>query len=293
MDYESFIKTKVMQDSYYGFEVSKDLLNKNLFDFQRDICHWSLRKGRSALWLDCGLGKTILQLEWANQVYLKTKKNILILAPLAVSKQTKREGVKFGIKVNICRSQSDVISGINITNYEMLHKFKASKFVGIVLDESSIIKSFTGKFRNQLIELFESTPYKLCCTATPSPNDYMELGNHAEFLGVMTRTEMLSMFFVHDGGETSKWRLKGHAESEFWKWLCSWAVYMRKPSDLGYDDNGFVLPELKTHEIILDSDYKIGSGFFGRKAITLSDRREARKKSLNSRIEKIASLILK
>ena len=214
MNYEEFIKSKTIEFKNYGFDISKESLNPMLFDFQKDIVRWALKKGRAAIFADCGLGKTPMQLEWANQIYKREGGKILILAPLAVATQTQREGEKFHIPVNICESQADVKEGINITNYEKLEKFVANEFIGVVLDESSILKSFTGKVRNTIIDNFRHTPYKLACTATPAPNDYMELGNHSEFLGVMTRSEMLSMYFVHDGGQTSKWRLKGHAEDK-------------------------------------------------------------------------------
>ena len=243
--YRKFLKDKEIVDFPSG--ISIDSISPKLFDFQRDITKWSLRRGRSCIFADCGLGKTAMQLEWAKHI----PGNVLILAPLAVSQQTVREGDKFDIEVKYVRNQKDVDSKITITNYEMLHNFDPGYYNGIVLDESSILKSYTGKFRNEIIEKFRNTPYKLACTATPAPNDFMELGNHAEFVGVMSRTEMLSMFFVHDGGDTQKWRLKGHAEEEFWKWICSWAVMIRKPSDLGYRDGDFILPELKIKDMVI------------------------------------------
>ena len=227
MNYNEFLKTKIEQFKPCGFDCEPS--NENLFDFQRAIVKIALKRGKSALFLDTGLGKTICQLSWADEVYKHTGKNVLILAPLAVSVQTKREGEKFGIDVNICRTQEDVKDGINITNYEMLEHFNADEFIGIVLDESSILKSFSGKTTKALIEKFRKTEYKLACSATPAPNDYEELGNHSEFLGVMTRTEMLATYFVHDGGNTSKWRLKGHAEEQFWHWVSSWASVMKTP----------------------------------------------------------------
>ena len=234
-EYENFIFNKSTSIISSGFDISKKELNKNLYEFQKDIVRWALKKGKAAIFADCGLGKTIMQLEWANKVYEHTGKNVLILAPLAVSTQTKMEGKTFGIDVNICESQSDVVPGINITNYEKLDKFVANEFGGIVLDESSILKSFTGKIRNQIIENFSHCPFRLACTATPAPNDYMELGNHAEFLGIMTRNEMLSMYFIHDGSDTSKWRLKGHADKIFWQWMASWCVFIDNPNSLGYE----------------------------------------------------------
>lgn len=222
IEYKEFLNNKKFILESSGFEIDKSELNPMLFEFQKDIVIWSLAKGRSAIMADCGLGKTPMQLEWANQVVKHTGGKVLILAPLAVASQTVNEGVKFGVKVNICESQEDVKQGINITNYEKLDHFIANEFIAVVLDESSILKSFTGKVRTSIIDNFANIPFKLACTATPAPNDYMELGNHSEFLGVMTRPEMLAMFFVHDGGETSKWRLKGHAETVFWQWMASW-----------------------------------------------------------------------
>lgn len=291
MKYVDFLINKVKCESSTGFETTFDI-NKKLYDFQSDVVRWAIKRGRAALFEDCGLGKGPQQLEWSSHIHKKTHGNILILAPLAVSKQTKREGDKFGIDVTICRSQKDVKKGINISNYEMLHKFDPHSFVGIVLDESSILKSFSGKIRNNIIESFEDTPFKLACTATPAPNDYMELGNHAEFLGVMTRSEMLAMFFVHDGGDTSKWRLKGHAEDAFWKWLCSWAVYIKKPSDLGYENKDFTLPELRIHEHIIktevsDSEYSL----FPIRAKTLNEHRKVRKETIGLKIEKCKEII--
>lgn len=205
MTYKDFIAGKAITVAAKGFDIPVSDLNPKLFNFQRDIVHWALGRGRAAIFADCGDGKTAMQLEWAEQIRRKTNGNVIIIAPLAVAAQTKREGEKFGISVNICDNQNDIREDmINITNYEKLGKFIAEKFIAVVLDESSILKSFSGKIRNQIISMFVKTPYKLACTATPAPNDYMELGNHSEFLGIMTRAEMLAMYFVHDGGETSK-----------------------------------------------------------------------------------------
>ena len=215
--------------------------------------------------------------------------DVLILAPLAVSQQTVSEGIKFGVSVKYCRHADEVETGITITNYEMLDHFDVSRFAGVVLDESSIIKHFDGKMRKQIIESFSETPYRLACTATPAPNDHMELGNHAEFVGAMTRSEMLSMFFVHDGGDTSKWRLKGHAESEFWKWVCSWAVMIRKPSDLGYDDGDFVLPPLSIEQISVEHAFK-GDFLFAMEAQTLQERIQARRESIGDRVKRCAEM---
>jgi hypothetical protein len=280
--YELFLESKIRKYEESGF--TTDEINPLLFDFQIDIVTWCLKKGKAAIFAGTGLGKTGMQLEWAKKVCEYTAGNVLILAPLAVSEQTVREGLKFGIEVNICREQSEIKPGINITNYEMLHKFDCDSFSGVVLDESSILKSFTGKVRTEIIEAFRDVPYRLACTATPSPNDYMELGNHAEFLNVMTRSQMLSMYFVHDGGETSKWRLKGHCQTAFWDWVASWSVMLSNPTDLGYENHFFDLPKLTIHEIIVDEEYPYAI------AKTLSERRDARKDTVDLRVSKAAEI---
>lgn len=291
MDYESFLCAKKTLAEPSGFECEIESINPMLFDWQRVLVRWALGKGRCAIFADCGLGKTPIQLVWADHVYRHTGIDVLILAPLAVSRQTKREGQKFSVEVNICRGQEDVKPGINIANYERLHRFDASKFGAVVLDESSIMKNFAGKTRNQIIDMFRSTPYKLCCTATPAPNDYPELGSHCEFLGVMTRSEMLSMFFINDTGDTGKWRLKGHvAENKFWEWLCSWAVMIRKPSDIGFDDGEFILPPLNIIEHRVKYDGPTYS-LFVEPARTLTERRQARKESLADRISAASEII--
>jgi SNF2 family DNA or RNA helicase len=290
-DYSDFIKRKQKYSDIDGLDISYDNLNQELFDWQKQLVRLALKKKRYALFEDCGLGKTFQQLEWAHQIHKATKANILILAPLAVSSQTKAEGEIFHIDVNICKTGGDIKPGINITNYERLHHFKADDFTAIVLDESSIIKNFAGEIKKQIIEMFKFTPYKLCCTATPSPNDYIELGNTAEFLGVMTRPEMLASYFINDSAKTGKWRLKGHVEDNiFWQWLSSWATMIRKPSDIGFDDNGFILPELKIKKHILDSGNK-DLTLFPMAATTLTDRLEARRSSLDIRCQRAASLV--
>ncbi len=288
MTYEEFLKNKQRTIKPTGFDCIP--VNEYQFDFQRAITGWALKKGKSAGFLDTGLGKTIIQLIWADEICKYSGGKILILAPLAVSKQTIKEGAKFGIKVNACRSHIDVMQGINITNYEMLHHFDIRDFIGIILDESSIIKSFSGKTTQQMIELFRHTPYKLPCTATPAPNDYEELGNHAEFLGVMSRTEMLATFFVHDSGDTAKWRLKGHAETEFWKWIASWAMVVKNPEDLGYDGSKYKLPKLNIQTHFIESP-NTENMFIALPAQTLDERREARKESLAGRVKKTAELV--
>lgn len=290
MEYKEFLQNKKAIDPDTGFTFDKAKLNDHLFDFQRDIVAWALKRGRACIFADCGLGKTIMQIEWAHRVNIHTEKPVLILAPLAVSTQTIAEGKKFGIDIRHLEEEREC--GIVITNYERLHKVTLSDYSGIVLDESSILKSYTGHIRTQVIDESRIIPFRLACTATPAPNDFMELGNHAEFVGSMLRTEMLSMFFVHDGGETQKWRLKGHARSEFWKWVCSWAVMIRKPSDLGYSDDNFHVPKLKTHSIIVSVDeYDCADGLlFRMPASSLQERQKERKLTVNDRAVESARL---
>lgn len=288
MEYQDFIKQKHHNFQASGFEPDK--LNSQLFDFQKDIARWSCRRGRSAIFAGCGLGKTPMQLAWAEQVCRETDQKVLILAPLAVSSQTKREGEKFGIAAKVAKTQDEADGWITITNYERLQHFNPDDFAGIILDESSILKSFTGSIRTEIIDSFRDTPYKLACTATPAPNDFMELGNHSEFVGAMTRTEMLSMFFVHDGGETQSWRLKGHAEKKYWEWLASWAVLLQRPGDLGYADDVFVLPELQIHTNFVQSG--ITDGYLIPLGVsTLDERRAARKESLRRRVDFVAAKV--
>ena len=290
MSYEDFLKSKELDIGSVGLDVEKDELHDTLFGFQRDIVKWALKRGKAAIFAGTGLGKTLMQLEWAKQIHERTKDNVLILAPLAVASQTAREGLKIDLTVHLVRQDEDVQSGINIANYEILHKLDLRKFNAIVLDESSILKNFTGKVRNQIIDEFKYYDYKLACTATPAPNDHMELGNHAEFLNIMTRTEMLAMFFVHDAGETQKWRLKGHAKDKFWEWVANWAVLVTKPSDLGYEDGAFDLPALNMHEVVIESDADDGH-LIPVQAETLSERRKARRESLEERCQKTADMV--
>jgi len=287
--YADFLRTKQSVSKASGFECGE--LHEKLFDFQRDIVRWALRQGRAAIFADCGLGKTFMQLEWAQKVYEHTDGQVLILAPLAVASQTVNEGKKLGVEVQYARTWGD--APIIVTNYEMLEHFKPSDFAGIVLDESSILKSFEGHFRNTIIESFSETPYRLACTATPAPNDHMELGNHSEFLGNLTRTEMLSTFFVHDGGDTAKWRIKGHAQNDFWKWVASWAVMLRNPFDLGYDGALFELPPIDyIHSVVAGSkDLCLPEHLFALPAQTLQERRSARAGSTNERVAEVARIV--
>lgn len=290
--YQNFLKKKQIIDQKSGFPVELSDLNNKLFDWQKTIVQWALMRGRAALFEDCGLGKTCQSLEWANQIHKKEKDSILIVAPLAVSEQTKQEGNKFDISVNICSNGKDVINGINITNYEKLHKFDPSKFIGIVLDESSILKNFAGSTRNEIIDMFGKTKYRLACTATPAPNDYIELGNHAEFLGIMSRSEMLATFFINDTGDTGTWRMKGHVRDNiFWKWLASWSIMITKPSDIGFEDGDFILPEIKYHQYIIPTKAKPKFGFFPEIARTMDERRNVRRDTVEIRCKAAANLI--
>lgn len=292
MEYQDFLQKKRLTVHATGFDSEKR--NPKLFEWQSDIVKWALRKGKCAIFADCGLGKTPMQIEWAQQVADRENKPVLLLAPLAVGKQTQREGVKFGVNVTVCRSQDDVRPGVNVTNYEMLTHFNADAFAGIVLDESSILKHQDSKTRTLLTESFMDTQYKLCCTATPAPNDFMELGSHSEFLGIMSHTEMLATFFIHDGGDTAKWRLKGHAEAKFFEWVAGWACCLTRPQDLGYEQAGYDLPELRIHEIQTTSNNLIDpTGQMRLVAATkqtLNERREARRDSLTDRVRAAARI---
>lgn len=284
MRYEEFLKSKEFKNDYRGFE--PDELNENLMDYQKAIVRWALRKGRCALFEDTGLGKTIQQLAYADAIVKHTNGKVIILAPLAVSKQTAKEADKFGILCQLAESDRDIDGpGIYITNYEKIHKFDTEQFVGVVLDESSILKSYSGMTTKELHDRFRRTPYRLCCTATPSPNDYTELGTTCEFLGVMPRTEMLSTFFINDmmGKNRIGWRLKKHAEKDFFRWMATWSIMIDNPSNLGFDGDKFILPELKIHHHILKSDVDDGY-LFPKIADTLNERRRARKKSAEDRV---------
>jgi hypothetical protein len=291
--YEDFVAGKRLLAPMAGISEPDDL-SPALFPFQSDIARWALRRGRAAIWADCGLGKSWMALEWSRSVAEHTRRPVLILTPLAVAQQFVREGSKMDTGVtHVCEAR-DVRDGINVCNYERLHKLDPSAFGGVVLDESSILKDYTSSTRNALIDSFSRTPFRLACTATPAPNDHMELGNHAEFLGVMSRTEMLSMFFVHDGGSTQDWRIKGHAQKDFWRWICSWAVAIRSPSDMGYEASRFVLPPLnvRQHVVSVGTDFARQQGsLFVVEARGLCEQREARKRSMADRVKLTAEIV--
>lgn len=291
MEYEEFILTKGVRAEPTGFHVELEELGDAMFDFQRVIVQWALQRGRAAIFADTGLGKTIMQTTWAEQVFQRTGHNVLILAPLCVAQQTVEEAAKFGIDIHYCRQQSQVKSGITITNYEMLEKFDASTFGAIVLDESSILKSHDSKTRQLICDTFEMTPYRLSCTATPSPNDYIELGNQAQFLGIMSQVEMLATFFTHDGGDTSKWRLKNHGIVRFWEWMSMWSICIRNPFDLGFDGARYILPSLNLHEHIVSGGELTEGNLFPVVAQSLTERRQAKKNSMADRMDKVMEIV--
>lgn len=290
MKYEEFIESKKISPIICGFDIDESQLNPSLADFQRAIVKWALKRGRAALFEDTGLGKTIQQLSWAHEVCKYTGGDVMVFAPLCVAQQTIREGEKFGINgINYCRDQDGVKHGINITNYEMMEKFDLSQFAGVVLDESSIIANRDGKTRNAIISQCAQVPYRLSCTATPSPNDFMELGNQVEFLGLMTMTEMLAMYFINDASDTGTWILKGHGKAKFWEWMATWAVCIRSPADIGFDGSKYILPELNMIEHIVQSECT--DQLFPDIAAGLMERNQARRESIDDRVEKCAAVV--
>lgn len=293
MNYQEFIDRKLASAIPTGLEPPFDL-PESLFPMQRDLVTWALKRGRAAIFADTGLGKSRMQVTWADQIHKTTGLDVMILAPLAVAQQTIAEGAQIGVRINRCRESHDVKPGINITNYDRIHKFDCKGFGAVVLDESSCIKHHTAKTLQLMMDLFAHCAYKLCATATPAPNDWTELGTHAEFLGVCSRAEMLAEYFVHDGGETQTWRLKGHARHIFWRWVASWGAMIRKPSDLGYDDAMYALPPLHVHDHLVGADedaIKTDGMLFALEASTMSERRDAKKASLDNRVSECAALV--
>jgi len=295
--YEEFLGTKKLIATPSGFEVGESAVSDSLFPFQRDIVRWAIRKGKAAIFADTGLGKTRMQLEWAKHVAEETGGNVLIFAPLAVAPQTKREGEKIGVRVHVAHGMGDIVPGINITNYAKIHdkdgafRFDSDKFAGVVLDESSILKSYEGAFRKSITQFSAHIPYRLACTATPAPNDQTEIINHAEYMGVMTGKEILATFFIQDGNTTHNWRLKGHAVKDYYRWLASWAVALRNPSDLGYSDDGFILPPLNVHEITIGQGLSSDGALFDMPAQTLSEQRKVKRDSMPERVRVVADMV--
>lgn len=288
-DYLSFLEKKKITPIISGFDIDPDDLNDNLFDFQRACVKWAIKRGRAALFHDTGLGKTIQQSSWADAVVNQTHGDVMIFAPLCVASQTIRESEKWGIKINYARDQTKILPGINISNYEMLEKFDISQFAGVVADESSIIKNRDGKTRNLIIDSVQNVPYRLSCTATPSPNDFMELGNQAEFLGVMKMSEMLATYFINDASDTGTWILKGHGKVKFWEWLATWACCIRTPADLGFDGSRFELPPLNLMPVVVESASTFG--LFADVAQGLLERNQARRDSIHDRVKACADIV--
>lgn len=289
MTYDEFLAQKRRPGELYGFKPV--YANNKLFEFQNFLVDWTVRKGRASIFAGCGLGKTPMQLAWAENVLCKTNKPVLILTPLAVSSQTVREGEKFGIECKRIRD-GKTTKGINVTNYQQLHHFDSKDFAGVVIDESSALKGEVRSFTKAVIEFMQDVPYRLLCSATPAPNDYTEFGTSSEALGVMKRQQMLGMFFSNGGEDTQQWLLKPHARKRYWQWIANWARAVRKPSDIGFSDEGYDLPELKTEQYVIRSQ-KPTEGFFQEEARTLDAQRAERKATLVQRCEKVADLIPK
>ena len=297
ISYQKFIEDKSQLGGDYGFEPVS--IPDFLYDFQKDLVTWSLMKGRSAIFADCGLGKTPMELVWADNVVKKTNGKVILLTPLAVSQQTIRESEKFSIQAK--RSHDGTAHpGITVTNYEQLHKFNPADFVGAVCDESSILKSFNGQRRGEITSFMRKMKYRLLATATAAPNDYIELGTSSEALGYLGHMDMLNRFFKNDQnnsatgrlyGAVTKWRFKGHAEQLFWRWVCSWARAIRKPSDIGYDDTRFILPELIESEHLIEANTLADGMLFALPAVGLKEQREEKRRTIEERCQKVAEIV--
>lgn len=294
-EYDEFLARKSIQAALSGFEPNK--LPKAMKLFQADIVRWACRRGRAAIFAATGLGKTLQELAWAQQVVSHTEGRVLLFTPLAVAEQTVREAKKFGIKsVAYAAGEASISTSIVVTNYDRREKFDISDFAGVVLDESGIIKSHDSRTRVELTQACQAVPYLLCGSATPAPNDWTELGQHSEFLGVLSAQEMLSMFFVHEGSvratDGEDWRLKRHAEDDFWRWVSSWAVMIRHPRDIGYEEPGYDLPPLSMHQVTVSVEYKTGGDtLFPMIANTLKERQTAKRDSISERVAAAAELV--
>ena len=307
MTYEEFIESKRIVIGHNGIDIDQSAVHPRLFDYQKDIVRWACRKGRCAVFADTGLGKTYISLEWARLMGQRT----LFVAPLSVARQTVRMSSDIDVDLRYARNQAQVTDDCRlwITNYEMLEHFDAAQFGAVVLDESSILKAIDGKTKQMLIDMFAETPYRLCCTATPAPNDRTEIGNHSEFLGITKMADMLAMFFVHSNKEMvtevngvvlrrklgndngQEWRLKHHAEQPFYRWMASWAMSIRKPSDLGYSDDGFILPPLRVNPVWIDYDYVPDNQLVFTELGGLSGARAVRRETLQQRCETAAAIV--
>lgn len=293
--YQRFLDSKLQLPPSTGIEVEPGVLGEHLFPFQSSIVQWALRRGRAAIFADTGLGKTLVQLEWAQAITRETGGQVLTLAPLAVAQQTVREAERFGIDADYARDHNDIgaNASIVVTNYERLDRFGVEGFDGVVLDESSILKSFTGKTKRELVERCASVPYRLACTATPAPNDHLELGNHAEFLGVMSSHEMIARWFINDTSTFGTYRLKGHAVEPFWDWVASWAMCCTLPSDLGYSDEGYQLPELRLVPHVLDVDLLADRGdtLFRMPELSATSIHREKRRTIGDRAAMVAELV--
>ena len=293
MNYQEFLKSKARKVPMTGLK-SVPALNSNLFDYQKAVTSWACKRGRAALFAGTGLGKSLMELSWANALYEANGERTIIFTPLAVAAQMKREAVKFGIDADHVSCDSDSNKPIVITNYQKLDHFDLSKYRGVILDESSILKNQSGHYRTRLIKTCDQIPYRLAATATPSPNDYMELGNHSEFCGIMSYTDMLSTFFVHDAAKTQDWRLKGHAESEFWRWMATWSVMLQSPEDMGFDGTAHKLPELIQEQHIVGAKYEPNMEMgllFPLEAQSMGERLKARRATIEDRVNKAVEIV--
>ena len=296
-EYAEFVESKRISIETAGFDVKVDDLNPSLFDFQSAVVRWALKRGRAIIGCDTGLGKSIMAMEWGSQICNRSGGRVLILAPLAVALQFVGEGKKHGYTVPYVRTHDELPeTGLAVTNYERFHLFHEAKLSGLVTDECSILASFDGKLRTYIIDRAQEIPYRLGCSATPAPNDYTELGNHADYLGIMSWQEMAATFFVHDGmsggdARNNGWRLKGHAEDAFWKWVVSWMVFVKRPSDIGFDDTRFILPKLTIEDITVDSEYKPEGQLFASKLCGITDRTKVRRSTIAARCKEAAKLI--
>ena len=296
MDYQEFLDSKTDYGIEQGFEPL--WLPEFLFDFQTHLTFWAIRKGRAAIFADCGMGKTPMQLVWSENVVRKTNRPVLILTPLAVSGQTLDEAEKFGIEAYRANPKADNPTAVQVTNYEQLHKFDAANYAGVVCDESSILKNFAGQRKAQITEFMRRVPYRLLCTATAAPNDWVELGTSSEALGYLGHMDMLGRFFKHMRGfgmndlRKDKWVLKGYAEEAFWRWLASWARALRKPSDLGYDDDGFVLPPLIENDVLIEANKPPEGMLFDVRAVTFHESREVHRRTIRERCEAVAERVV-
>lgn len=292
MSYEDFISRKLALSPPTGLSYMPELSDRDYKPHQQALIKWALRRGRAAIFADTGLGKTRMELAWGNAAYHYIDQPIIMLTPLAVAAQAVREAIGIGLELNHCRSDSDVRAGLNVINYDRLHLIDPERFGAVILDESGIIKHHDTQTLATLLEYFAATPFKLAASATPAPNDWTELGTHAEFLGICSRTEMLAEFFTHDSAETQTWRLKGHARQAFWKWVSAWGAMVRRPSDLGFDDTGYILPPLNVHEHIVGSDLQPEDGhLFALEASSMSERRSARRASMSQRVTACADRV--